>query len=108
MNVLLCRRFKSKLCTIAAGRGYINTLRWARQHRCGWNVDTCKAAAREGHLDCLIWARENGCAWSSKDMCNSAASGGSTECLKWLREQGCGWDWQTCSAAAKLNLQVKI
>ena len=38
-DVLLCRRFKSKLCNIAAERGYINTLRWAREHRCGWSAE---------------------------------------------------------------------
>ena len=99
-DVLLCRRFKSKLCTIAAKRGYINTLRWARDHRCGWIADTCKAAAEGGHLDCLIWLREHGCAWDKREMCNAAAKSGNVSCMKWLREQGCLWSAKTCRFAA--------
>ena len=90
-DVLLCRRFKSKLCNIAAERGYVSTLRWARQHRCGWSADTCAAAARGGRLDCLMWLREHGCMWD-KATCTAAAEGGHSECLKWARENGCVWD----------------
>ena len=60
-NVLLCHRFKTNLCTISAKRGYVNTLQWARDHGCDWDVDTCKAAAEGGKLECLMWARANGC-----------------------------------------------
>ena len=48
------------LCKEAARRGYVSTLKWAREHGCDWNSRTCKYAARYGHLDCLIWAREHG------------------------------------------------
>ena len=98
-DVLLCRRFKSNLCNIAARRGFINTLRWAREHRCGWSAETCKAAAEGGHLDCLIWAREHGCSWNS-DTCKFAAEGGKLDCLIWAREHDCDWGWETCSFAS--------
>ena len=98
-NVLLCRRFKSQLCNIAAGRGYISTLRWARDHRCGWSANTCKAAAKGGHFDCLMWARESGCAWDS-DTCRDAAAGGHLDCLIWAREHGCRMVSDTCKVAA--------
>ena len=86
-DVLLCRRFKSKLCNIAAGRGYVSTLRWAREHRCGWSADACAAAARGGRLECLKWLRDRGCMWD-KDTCAAAVEGGHLECLVWLREHG--------------------
>ena len=63
-DILLSRRLKGKLCTEAARRGYVSTLKWAREHGCDWNSNTCYVAAREGHLDCLIWAREHGCDWN--------------------------------------------
>ena len=64
-DVLLCSRLRRKLCDEAAKRGYLHTLKWAREHGCDWNWQTCKVAAARGHLDCLIWAREHGCDWDA-------------------------------------------
>ena len=71
-DVLLCDRWRDKLCIEAARRGYVNTLKWAREHGCIWNLYTCRFAARGGHLDCLIWAREHGCDWNL-DTCKEVA-----------------------------------
>ena len=99
-RVLLSDRFKGKLCNEAARRGYVSTLKWAREHGCSWNDVTCRYAAKGGHLDCLIWARDHGCDWD-RDTCKAAARGGYLDCLKWAREHGCPWDEYTCSNAAK-------
>ena len=133
-DVLLCDRWRRKLCKEAARRGYVSTLKWAREQGCDWDSETCEAAASKGHLDCLMWAREHGCDWNS-NTCKYAARGGHLDCLIWAREHGCDWtsytcmfaahsghldcliwarehgcDWNsdTCMVAAKLNLQVKI
>ena len=87
-SVLLSRRFKSKLCTIAAGRGCITTLQWAYQNDCTWNWKTCQAAAERGHLDCLIWAREHGCDWN-RSTCTTVAERGHLACFIWARQNGC-------------------
>ena len=99
-DVLLCNRLRRKLCSEAARRGYVSTLKWAREHGCDWSKDTCRAAAARGHLDCLIWAREHGCDWNS-DTCSSAAEGGHLDCLIWAREHGCDWNSGTCRYVAR-------
>ena len=74
-DVLLCNKFKMELCNEACARGYVSTLKWARQNGCYWNSNTCKIAAENGHLNCLQWARQNGCAWTS-GTCEVAAWNG--------------------------------
>ena len=64
-DVLLCNKFKGKLCNEACKRGYVNTLKWARESGCPWNSSACSYAAMNGHLNILQWARENGCEWNS-------------------------------------------
>ena len=44
--------------------GHLETLKWARENGCPWNVWTCTYAARGGQLETLKWARENGCPWN--------------------------------------------
>ena len=98
-DVLLCNKFKSKLCNDACNRGYVNTLKWARQNGCPWNSSTCSSAAGSGHLSCLQWAQENGCPWNS-DTCKDAAKNGHLNILQWARDNGCPWNNDTCSSAA--------
>ena len=43
-------RHKDFLCTLAARRGYLEVLKWARANGCPWSEDICTLAAREGHL----------------------------------------------------------
>ena len=40
------------VCSGAAGRGYIEILKWARENGCGWDERTCVEAAKGGHLEC--------------------------------------------------------
>ena len=57
----------------AAGGGYLQVLKWAREHGCQWEeniyhnpyLDCCALAARFGHLEVLKWAREQHCPWES-------------------------------------------
>ena len=79
-DVLLCDRFKDRLCRICAKEGQLESLKWARENGCTWDRHTCYVAAEAGHLHILQWAQEHGCPWNSA----------------------------TCYVAAKLNLQVKI
>ena len=98
-DVLLCNKFNRKLCNEACKRGYVSTLKWARQNGCDWNSNTCKVAAENGHLNCLQWARQNGCDWSS-NTCYAAAENGHLNCLQWARQNGCDWDRNRCLSIA--------
>ena len=60
VDVLLSPKFVGGLCDVACKRGYVNTLKWAREHGCYWTSDTCRVAAYSVHLSCLQWAREHG------------------------------------------------
>ena len=95
VDILSSERLNRKLCNEACKRGYVNTLRWAREHGCDWDYDTCRVAAENGNLNCLQWAREHGCDWSSS-TCSYAAMGGHLNCLQWAREHGCPWDRNQC------------
>ena len=106
-DVLLCDRFKDRLCDICAKTGQLESLKWARSKGCPWtepdpwssNKGTCSVAARAGHLHILQWAREHGCDWDSS-ICTAAAGAGYLHILQWARENGCDWNSSTCSAAA--------
>ena len=63
-NVLLSDKFKRVLCIEACKRGYVSTLKWARENGCPWNEDICRNAAEHGQLSCLQYAHENGCPWN--------------------------------------------
>ena len=93
-DVLLCNKFKRKLCNEACKRGYVSTLKWARQNGCDWNSNTCKVAAENGHLNCLQWARQNGCDWD-RYTCFAAARYGHLNFLQWARQNGCQWTRNT-------------
>ena len=96
---VLFNKFRRILCNEACKRGYLSTLKWAREHGCPWTSFICAVAAQGGHLDCLIWAREHGCDWNS-GTCFNAARRGHLACLIWAREHGCDWNSGTCSIAA--------
>ena len=44
-NVLLCDRWRDELCNEAARRGYVITLKWAREHGCNWDPVECRQLA---------------------------------------------------------------
>ena len=91
---------RSYICMISAKKGYLETLKWARDHGCGWNELICAYAAQNGHLEMLKWARSNGCSWNEQ-TCAYAAQNGQLEILKWVRANGCPWDKWTCANAAE-------
>ncbi|KAL6079296.1 Ankyrin repeat domain containing protein [Balamuthia mandrillaris] len=90
----------AKTCANAAKQGNFELLQWAREHGCPWGEGTCSGAAFCGHLEMLQWARENGCPWD-KETATKAAERGHLTLLKWAIKQGCPWqDEETCAAAA--------
>ena len=82
------RPLRWQVCSEAAGGGFLEILKWARENGCGWDWQTCINAAEGGHLEVLVWARENGCDWDQL-TCANAAEGGNLEVLEWARENGC-------------------
>ena len=55
------RPLRWRVCSEAAGGGFLEILKWARENGCGWDGWTCANAAEGGHLEVLKWAVENGC-----------------------------------------------
>ena len=93
-------RHKTTLCRLAAKRGHLKVLQWARANGCHWDAYTCSLQQERGHLAVLQWARGNGCSWDAY-TCSYAARGGRLEVLQWARANGCLWDEWTCSYAAQ-------
>ena len=73
------------LCTLAAGEGQLEILKWLRENDFPWNKCTCRYAVNGWHLEVLQWARESGCPWDEK-TCAHAALGGHLEVLQWAHE----------------------
>jgi hypothetical protein len=123
----LRNRFNDILCTIAACKGNMDTLKWGHKnffpfgdicstaaaghghlhcleyiHQTGgyWNGETCSYSAENGHLHCLKYAHENGCPWDTT-TCEMAAYNGNIDCIQYARDNGCPWDKETCETAAK-------
>jgi len=91
---------KNNICTLAAGNGQLEVLKWARANNYPWDANTCTELAKNGHLEMLKWARANGCPWDAK-TCSEAAQNGHLEVLKWARANGCPWDINTCYNSAR-------
>ena len=74
---------------MAAERGHLEVLRWAREHGCPWESDSCIQAARVGHLEVLQWMRENDATdevWNENRVRANAAGPRRQEVLTWLDE----------------------
>lgn len=84
---------------IAARRGNLELLSWARENGCAWSEGTTYNAAEAGHLDALEWAFDHGCPLS-EEICTVAATEGHVDILVWARSKGCEWDEETCTSAA--------
>ena len=84
---------------LAASRGWLNLVKWARENGSPWDHLTCAHAAHGGHLEVLKWLRESGCEWDQL-TCDRAAENGHFEVLKWARENGCDWGVSTSVNAA--------
>jgi hypothetical protein len=80
-----------RLCSLVAGQGYLNVVKWLRANGCDWDADTCEYAAKGGYLDVLKWARDNGCRWCNQTCVAAAAERGQLDVLNWLKANGCPW-----------------
>lgn len=56
-----------------------------------WDAFTALETAKGGFLDCLKYAREHGCPWDSR-TCYFAAKNGHLDCLKYAIDKGCEID----------------
>ncbi len=88
-------RQQDVICAMAAGKGALATLQWARKNGCFWDAWTCTYAAKGGHLKILQWAHENGCEWDEW-TCANAAWKGHLSILRWAHENGCPWNKGYC------------
>ncbi len=90
-----CKRFrklignnkknKNKICELAAGYGFLNILKWARENGCYWNSSICYYAAENGHLEVLKWAKENGCTWDKDLYIKSAEKNKHVDIIEWIK-----------------------
>jgi hypothetical protein len=83
-DVLLSFKWKIILCKEACKRGYVHTLKWARENGCDWNSNILYAAAENGHLNCLQWAREHGCDWNRNACLSVATEYGHLLTVEWI------------------------
>jgi hypothetical protein len=79
---------KTTVCTFAAEKGDLQTLKWARTRGFSWDEEVCKNAAKFGHIELLKWSRENGCPWK-ENVFEVAAENGHYEVMIWVHENGC-------------------
>ncbi len=56
--------------------GHLEILKLLRERNWPWDAYTCNMAASRGKLEVLKWARANGCEWNAVVVCSYAASGG--------------------------------
>ena len=115
---------------MAARRGKLEAMIWARLHGCPWSKWVPINAAVGGHVDIIQWARAHGASWRwfrsvnsyaaqhgkleavkqlrslgfpvNSKVCACAAFGGHLHILQWLRSghDPCPWDEETCKCAA--------
>ena len=113
------------ICSVAAKKGHLQCIIWARKNGYPWDTWTCDTAAYHEHLDCLMWARKNGCPWDtdllkeavfhkqlkilvwiSKNeiwhhlLCSIAAEFGYLDILILMRRNRCKWDKWTCAGTS--------
>jgi hypothetical protein len=80
--------FMSRVCSAAVKGGHPEILWWLRTMMtppCPWDERVCTYAAKRGDLDTLKWARSctPPCSWSSS-ICDVAAKNGQLHVLKWV------------------------
>jgi hypothetical protein len=74
-------------CAVAAQKGHLEVLQWARANGCPWDKETCRLAAMGGHLEVLLWLRANDCPWNKQQCMLVATEGQHLDVMAWLR--GC-------------------
>jgi hypothetical protein len=58
-----------------------------RAEGCAWDRFVCTAAAGRGYFEMLRWAREHGCEWDHFHIHHIAASKGNIEMTAWVKQQ---------------------
>ena len=80
------------VCNVAAFRGSVRLLKWARENNVAWSAVTCHYATSNGHLPALKYLHENGCPWDSY-TCWHAAIQKHWDCLQYAVDNKCpGWE----------------
>ena len=79
----------------------LGMLKLLRRFSVPWSNLTCSIAAGKGNFQALKWAVFQGCSWSRQECIGKAADHGDIEVLKWMRSLGCEWDEYICARAAK-------
>ena len=62
LNILRYSKTKhipQNVCSLAAKKGHLHILCWAKSFGYSWDEETCSAAAFAGHLEILQWLRAN-------------------------------------------------
>ena len=78
-KITMCSEITLKMCTLAAGDGHLEVLKWAQNNGCfKWAQNNV----------CREWTRNKGCPWDSEVCSQAAAYGGHLEVLKWARNNG--------------------
>ena len=83
------------VCNVAASRGSVRLLKWARENNRAWSTYACGYAADNGHLHVLKYLHENGCPWNDKydNTCLNAAYYKHWDCLQYAVDNKCpGWE----------------
>jgi hypothetical protein len=73
---------------LATSAGHIAVCEDLRSIGCAWNSDVCSHAAVRDRLGTLRWLRNHGCPWDVFEVCIGAACSGSTDILDYVTEQG--------------------
>ncbi len=95
------------ICEVAAARGHLNVLQWARSRGYPWTKRVFAKAAKYGHLHVLKWAHASGCPPNNKKLCEIATMRGDREILAWAQSVGYSWHSDMCAiAAAEGNLEL--
>ena len=109
VSYLIGQPLKTYHCSIAAGYGRLDILKWLKKHGVDrsfweqsstWNEWVCTYAARGGHLKVLKWLRKHGAPWNEW-TCAFASKGGHLKVLKWARKHGAPWDELVCAFASR-------
>lgn len=84
----------------AAKRGYVHLLEYNKEQNLPQSL--CRMAAKRGHLNVLIWAKDNGFFWSEWAYVD-AINNGYEEIASWALYSGCAADGSLYAAAVEHN-----
>jgi hypothetical protein len=107
LRELDCAWYSAHLCTLAASRGLVHVLQWAKQQGAVFNEDTMAHAAAYGHIAVCEYLLAQQCPCDDR-VCFAAASCCQLETLRWLFEQGCPYNaemlWITAAEHGHISI----